>query len=86
MCGCVIPQAKTVGGDTALGRDSRCFNHEQACATVEQVSPMHQMPIVGLTIHIAGVLAHGGDHDAVGQVQRAAGRTELKGGKKLAHG
>ena len=43
------------------------------------------MPIVGLAIQIASVLAHGGDHDAVVKCQWAAGRTELKGGEKLAH-
>ena len=86
MGSCVVPQAKTVGGDATLGRYSGGFDHEQACATVEQIGPMHQMPIVGLAIQIAGILAHGGDHDAIGQAQWAAGRTELKGGEKLAHG
>ena len=85
MGGGVVPQPQAVGRDAALGSDGRCFNHEQASATVEQIGPMHQMPIVGLTIQIAGVLAHGSDHDAVGQVQGAAGRTELEGRKKLAH-
>jgi hypothetical protein len=86
MGSCVVPQAKTVGCDATLGRYSGGFDHEQSCATVEQIGPMHQMPIVGLAIQIAGILAHGCDHDAIGQAQWAAGRTELKGGEKLAHG
>ena len=38
---------------------------------LEQVAPMHEVPVGG-TAFGGGVLAHGRDHDAVGQSQRAA--------------
>ena len=47
---------------------------------------MHQMPVIGLAVQVTGVLAHGRDHDAVGQGQWAARRIQCDGGKEQAHG
>jgi hypothetical protein len=65
-----------MGRDATLRRDSRGFDHEQPRTAIEQIGPMHQMPIIGATIFVASVLAHGGHDDAVGDGQGAAWRVE----------
>ena len=84
--GGVVPQSQAIGCDTALRCDGSGFNHKYAGTAVEQIGPMHQMPVVGLAVQMTGVLAHGSDNYAVGQRQRAARRVQCDGGEEQAHG
>ena len=77
----VVPQAQTAGADAAHGRHRCGLDGEQARAAVEQVGPMRQVPVCGLAVH-GRVLAHGRDHDAIGQGEGAAGGVEGEGGEK----
>ena len=83
--GAIVPQAQAGGRDAPLRQHGGCFDGEQCRAAVEQVAPVHQVPVGGLAV-IGRVLAHGGHHDAVGQAQAASGRWQRQGGKKQAHG
>ena len=83
--GQLVPQAQTTGADAAHGRDRGGLDGEQASAAVEHVGPVRQVPVGGLAV-IGRVLAHGRDHNAVRQGERARGRVEGEGGEKQAHG
>jgi len=83
--GGIIPQAQTAGGDAPLAGDRSGLDGEHSGPAVEQVGPVHQVPVLGLALD-GYILAHRGHHDAVGQIQAAFGRAEVKGGKESAHG
>ena len=83
--GAVVPQTQAVGRDAALGQHRSGFDGEHRSATVEQVGPVHQMPVGGATV-LGRILAHGRHHQAVGQRQVAARRGQGQGGKQQTHG
>ena len=63
----VLPDAEIAGGDAAFGGDGGGFQDDQAGATLGAGAEVDEMPIRGEAV-LRGVLAHGGDADAVGAV------------------
>jgi hypothetical protein len=77
----IAPKAQIAGGDAALGENGGSFKDDQAGAALGTAAQMDEMPIGGDAV-VRGVLAHGGDTDAIGQRDRL----ELQRRKKrMAH-
>ena len=75
-------QADAAGGDAPGGLDPGGFDEHQTGAAQSELAQVNQMP-VGHGAVMGRILAHGGDDDAVGQIQVA----ETDGREKLAgHG
>jgi hypothetical protein len=73
--------AEIGGGDAAFSEDRGGFEHDEGGSALGAGAEVDEVPIVGESI-LGGVLAHGGDADAVGE----GDRTELKRRKKrMAH-
>ncbi len=62
----VVPQAEIVGADAPFGRDGGSLADDQAGAADGARAVVHEMPVVGQAVG-RGVLAHGGNADAVAQ-------------------
>jgi hypothetical protein len=61
---CVLPDAEVGGTDAALGDDGGSFGEDGACAPNGASAEVDEMPVVGEAV-FAGVLAHGGNGNAV---------------------
>lgn len=61
----------------AIGLHRRGFQRDQGRAAVEQVGPVGEVPVGGAAVQ-GRVLAHGRDHDAVGQGQPARRRGQCE--------
>jgi hypothetical protein len=68
--GRVVVQTHVLRRDAADGLDRRGLDDQQARARQRELAEMDQMPVDHAAV-LGGVLAHGGDHDAVGQRQGA---------------
>jgi len=78
----VFPDTEVAGGDAAFRGYSGGLESDQACAALSACAEVDQMPVGGEAVY-RGVLAHGGDADAIGEFKGA----ELEGGKKrMGHG
>jgi hypothetical protein len=60
----VLPDAEVGGTDAALGDDGGSFGEDGACAPNGASPKVDEMPVVGKAV-FAGVLAHGGNGNAV---------------------
>jgi hypothetical protein len=60
------PQAKVFGGDPPLRQDRGRLGEHQPGPALGEAAQVHQMPVIGQPVQ-GGVLAHRGNHDAVGQ-------------------
>ena len=60
----VLPDAEVGGTDAALGDDGGSFGEDGACAPNCASPKVDEMPVVGKAV-FAGVLAHGGNGNAV---------------------
>ena len=75
----VVVEAQAAVGDPSGRRHRRCLDREHACARLQQLSPVHQVP-VGRPAVDRRVLTHRRDDDAVGEgkltelVRREQGR------------
>ena len=76
----LIPQADAMRCDPPLGQDSSRLDGEQGGTAVEQVAPVHQMPVAHHAF-LRRILAHGRHHDAIGQRQPTAWRGQVQGRK-----
>ena len=80
-----VPQTQAGRGNAAFGHHGRGLDGEHTGTTIEQIAPMHQMPVIRLALG-SSVLAHGRDHDAVGQYQLGIRAAQGVGGKQGTHG
>jgi len=66
----VFPNTEVSGGDAALGGDGGGFKSDQAGAALGAGTKVHEVPVGGEAV-FRGVLAHGGDADAIGELEGA---------------
>jgi len=78
----VFPDAEVTGGDAAFGGDGGGFQRDQGSAALGSGTEVDEMPVGGEAI-FRRVLAHGGNADAIGELEGA----ELEGREEgVAHG
>ena len=82
-CGVVV-QTQAARRDATAFRNGRGLDGEQTGAAVEQIAPVHQVPVAGQPVD-ARILAHGGHHNAVGQFEGPAAGAEFEFAEKCAH-
>src|SRR3974377_1685785 len=63
----IVVKSKATVRYAAVPFHMRRFHHHERSTRIRQHAVMHQMPIVGAAV-VRRVLAHGGDHDAVGEL------------------
>jgi len=81
--GGVIIKADIGKGDASFGNDSGCLNGQKCGTGKRQLSEMDQMPVRHAAVD-GRVLAHGRDHDTVGEFKTAHGERRKQDG--LGHG
>ena len=74
----VFPDAEVAGGDAAFGADGVGLGEDETGAADGAAAEVDEVPVVGEAVE-GGVLAHGGDGDAVGQSKA----TKLERGKEV---
>ena len=62
----VFPDAEILGADAAFGGDGAGFCEDEGGAADGAAAEVDEMPVVREAI-VAGILAHGGDDDAVAE-------------------
>lgn len=62
----IIVQTQTAGRDATLRADGRRLHKQQTRTRERERTEVGHVPVIGIAI-IAGVLAHGRNHDAVGE-------------------
>jgi hypothetical protein len=68
----VWTKAHVAWGDAAFGQDGGGFHYDERGASDGAAAQVDQMPVRGEAI-FAGILAHGGDGDAVAEFDGAYG-------------
>lgn len=66
----VFPDSEVGGGDAGFGADGIGFGDDEGCAADGAAREMDEVPVVSEAV-VRGVLAHGGDGDAVGEDEAA---------------
>ena len=82
--GALVPQTQAIWRNAAFGQHGGGLDREHRGTAVEQITPVHQMPVAGGAV-LRLVLAHRRDHDAIGQAQATARRGQGQWGKQQAH-
>ena len=68
----VFPESHVTGGNAPLGRDGGGLDEDQTGAAYRAAAEVYQMPVICEAID-AGILAHGGDDNPVGEFDTADG-------------
>ena len=77
----VFPDTEVCGRDAAFGQDSGSLKRDKSGSALSTGTEVNQVPVTGEAV-LGGVLAHGGNADAIGK----GDRTQLERRKKrMAH-
>ena len=77
--GCArLSRCRVAGGDAAFGDDGGGLGDDEAGAAEGAAAEVDEVPVVGEAV-VRGVFAHGGDDDAVGEMDRAKSKRRRRG-------